>query len=262
MKLNDIRVARKLWATLLGLLIAGMAVAGFTLNRSSAAMDKAVADVEFFESMITLALKWQNQSTTNNERALALLMINDEATIKLFEQRMAEASKATTELQEKILAGIHTDPVHKDEGLRLMEGIKAKRAAMLAVRSRSAEVKATGNRETIEHFGLQELEKASKDYMDALNVFVEASERLRDESKAEAARVRAGVTRLGLISAVIAAILVIVIARALVRSITAPLEQAVNVAKAISQGDLTKEVQVNRKDEFGQLLQAQADMSH
>ena len=94
MKFNDIRVARKLWATLLGLLIVGMAVAGFTLNRSGAAMDKAIKDVEFFESMITLALKWQNLSTTNNERALALLMVNDELTVKLFQQRMAAEGPA------------------------------------------------------------------------------------------------------------------------------------------------------------------------
>ena len=47
----------------------------------------------------------------------------------------------------------------------------------------------------------------------------------------------------------------------LVRSITAPLQQAVDTANAIAAGDLTRELQTSRKDELGQMLRALNDMS-
>lgn len=45
------------------------------------------------------------------------------------------------------------------------------------------------------------------------------------------------------------------------RSITRPLQQAVTVASAVAQGDLTQHVEVKSKDETGQLLQALMDMN-
>lgn len=45
-------------------------------------------------------------------------------------------------------------------------------------------------------------------------------------------------------------------ARWLVRTITQPLEQAVQVAERIGAGDLTVQAQTTRKDEFGELLEA------
>jgi methyl-accepting chemotaxis protein len=53
----------------------------------------------------------------------------------------------------------------------------------------------------------------------------------------------------------------VLLAWLLVRSITQPLSQAVQVARAVASGDLTSRIEVNSKDETGQLMQALKDMN-
>ncbi|MBI5430770.1 MAG: Tar ligand binding domain-containing protein, partial [Nitrosomonadales bacterium] len=48
---------------------------------------------------------------------------------------------------------------------------------------------------------------------------------------------------------------------ALIRAITRPLEQALRLAGAVAQGDLTQHISVTSRDEIGQLLQALKDMN-
>ena len=47
----------------------------------------------------------------------------------------------------------------------------------------------------------------------------------------------------------------------IIRSITLPMRQAVEVANAVSRGDLTQRIEVTTRDEVGQLLQALKDMN-
>ena len=59
MKLDDIRVAPKLWGTIMGLLIVMLAAAAFTQNRASVAMLAALEAVESSEQAITRAVRWK-----------------------------------------------------------------------------------------------------------------------------------------------------------------------------------------------------------
>jgi methyl-accepting chemotaxis protein len=47
---------------------------------------------------------------------------------------------------------------------------------------------------------------------------------------------------------------------AITRGITGPLRRALDIARRLSTGDLTMEIEVDSKDETGQLLQAMRDM--
>ena len=256
MKLNDIRVAYKLWGTILGLLLVLLGVSSFTQYRAGVAMEKALSDVQLYEGNITDLVVWRGLSVTNNERALALLMLSDAGVVKFFEDRMAATSKEITALEVKLVADISSEG-----GKQAMGQVQAKRAAMMAVRAKSADIKAQGNREALTQFALKELEPTSQAYIDTLSDFVKLAEKRRDDSTQEAFQVRQRVTLLGLLSAAVVLALAIVLAAMLVRSITRPLTHAVEVAQAISAGDLTQQVHVDRKDEFGQLLHAQAGMA-
>ena len=256
MKLNDIRVPYKLWGTILGLLLVLLGVSAFTQYRAGVAMEKALADVQRYEGNITDLVEWRGLSVVNNERALALLMLADAGVVKFFEERMATTSQAVTVLEGRLMADLSSEV-----GKRAMAQVQAKRAAMVAVLARSAEIKAQGDRDVVAQFALKELDPSSKAYIDALSDFVKLAEQRRDASKEEALQVRQNVTLLGLLSAAVVLALAVALAAMLVRSITRPLTHAVQVAQAISAGDLTQQVHVDRKDEFGQLLQAQADMA-
>ena len=255
MKFNDIRVSYKLWGTILGLLLVLLGVSGFTQYRAGVAMEKALSDVQRFEGNISDILEWRGLSVVNNERALALLMLNDAGVVKFFEERMAITSKAVSVQEAKLVADISSEV-----GKQAMGQILAKRAAMVAVRARSADIKAQGNRDVVAQFALKELDPASQAYISALDDFVKLAEQRRDAAKEEALQVRQNVTLMGMLSAAVVLALAVLLAAWLVRSITRPLTHAVEVAQAISAGDLTQQVHVDRKDEFGQLLQAQADM--
>jgi methyl-accepting chemotaxis protein len=61
--------------------------------------------------------------------------------------------------------------------------------------------------------------------------------------------------------AALALVLGVVVAVWITRSITAPLRQAVDVARTVATGDLTARIEVNSTDETGQLLRALRDMN-
>jgi len=60
---------------------------------------------------------------------------------------------------------------------------------------------------------------------------------------------------------VLAAIFGVAIAWFITRSITRPLQEAVDLAGAVAKGDLTRRIEVKSNDEVGQLLQALKDMN-
>jgi methyl-accepting chemotaxis protein len=256
MKLNDVRVSRKVWGTILGLLMVMLAVAGFTLHRAGDAMDKALADVERQESLITLATEWRGLSMANNERTLALLMIEDETVAQLIKERRDGTSLSITDLQKKIVSDLSSE-----FGMKALEAVNKNRAAMVAVRSQSDAVKGQGDAVALRDFAFKELDPSSRSYVESLDYFVQVTQQDREDAKEEAMKVRRNVTLLGLLSAALVVGAAMVLALLLVRSITRPLAQAVSVARAISEGDLTQNLDVDRQDEFGQLLKALSEMS-
>jgi len=255
MKLNDIRVATKLWGTILGLLVLMLAVAGFTQFRAGQAMEEALAEVQAYENQITAVTTWHGLSVANNERALAELLIDDEIIVKFFQKRREEASQRITALEKQVEAGAASDA-----GRQAVALVAQRRDAMLAVRAKSGDVKARGDRAEVKDYVLKELEPASKAYVDALDQFKAVEERQRDEAKVRAAQARRNATLTGLFGAAILLAAGIALAVVLVRSITLPLRRAVEAAGAIAGGDLTQRIAVDRKDEFGQLLQALSAM--
>ncbi len=62
--------------------------------------------------------------------------------------------------------------------------------------------------------------------------------------------------------AAVAVLLALVLATWIIRSITAPLQQALNVAERVAEGDLTVKVHASRGDELGALLRAMEKMTH
>jgi methyl-accepting chemotaxis protein len=256
MKFNDLRVSTKLWSTILGLLLTLLAVMGFAQYRALTAMDQALTDVLQFEANITDIAEWRGLTVANNDRALAMLTIDDPDVLKFFDGRMAQASQSISALQARIAKDIVSE-----RGKKAMADVMAQRAAMNAVRARSANIKATGDKAAISHYALREVEPASQKYLDELENFLKLSEMRRDQAKANALSLRQSSTVTGFAAAAIVLLIAFVLAAWLVRSITRPLNHAVRVAQAISAGDLTQDVRVDRKDEFGTLLQAQSDMT-
>jgi methyl-accepting chemotaxis protein len=255
MKLNDIRVAHRLWATILGLLLLLLAAAAFTQYRAGMAMEKALADVQRFEANISAALRWQGLTETNTERSLAAIASSEAPVEKFFAERQAEGTARISEVQK----GVREVSVTEADKAALAK-VGDARTVLLDTLKRLPAVKASAEPEARRDFAMKEFLPTALNYIEALKAFVKVQEQQRDAAKAEALQVRRSATLLGLcITAVVIAI-AIWMASALVRSITRPLAGAVGMARAISAGDLTQTLTADRKDEFGALQQALGDM--
>ena len=256
MKFNDIRVSYKLWGTILGLLLILLAAAAFTLNRANSAMDTAMADVQHYENQITDAVRWQGLTETNVERSLAGIATSDDAIEKFFDERRAAGSAGITEVQTRV-----TENSTTEFDKAALAKVGEARTYLLETLKRLPQVKASGIPDARRNFALKEFLPTAVAYIDALKGFVKVQEEQREKAKVRAQEARRNTVLLGLLIAAVVLGIGIFLASVLVRSITRPLERAVETARAISAGDLTQEIRSDRQDEFGQLLQALAGMT-
>lgn len=257
MRLNDMRVSHKLWGTILGLLLLMLAVAGFTLHRANQAVDHALGEVQRVEGLISHMLNWRGMTVVNNERSISLLMLEDAGVKKSFQERRDATSQAVNEIQKKVESSLTSAGAKA-----AMQDIAKAREAMLAVRAKSADIAARGDREEMVRYVTTEFVPASQAYLATIDNLVRVCEQGRDMLVASANAERVSVAWLGVGSAAIVIVAAMVLAMLLVRSINQPLSQAVGIAQAISAGDLTQSVLSDRRDEFGALLKALSEMSN
>ncbi|WP_394787102.1 methyl-accepting chemotaxis protein [Rhodoferax sp.] len=255
MKLNDIRVATKLWFTILGLLVLLLAAAAFTQYRAGVAMQSALDDVQRYEANISSAIRWQGLTETNTERSLASIASSEAPLEKFFTERQTEGSARITEAQKGVRE-VAVSPLDKEALAKVSDA----RTVLLDTLKKLPEVKASTEPDARRNFAVQEFLPTAVAYIEALKGFVKVQEAQRDAAKADALQARHNATLLGLGIAVLVIVIGIWMALLLVNSITRPLAQAVEVARAISAGDLTQTLDTDRKDEFGQLLQALSQM--
>ena len=86
-------------------------------------------------------------------------------------------------------------------------------------------------------------------------------EQRREQVRTDAFNRRVQYAIMGLVMAALLLAVGLAMAWQPVRSITRPLDQAVNAIDAIAAGDLTQELQSTRQDEFGHMLRSLSAMS-
>ncbi|MFA6313474.1 MAG: methyl-accepting chemotaxis protein [Sterolibacterium sp.] len=102
--------------------------------------------------------------------------------------------------------------------------------------------------------------KIATEYRQRVNALIKFQGELMDQTGVLAAEQYQQARNLMLILAIAAVLMGIGIAFWVTRSITRPLEEAVGVADALAQGDLTVKIVVDSKDETGQLLTSMSFM--
>jgi len=98
-------------------------------------------------------------------------------------------------------------------------------------------------------------------YVNDVTALVKLGRILMDKSGEEAANNFHSATNLMITLAALASLLACAFAYWVTRSITVPLNRAVQIAQTIAAGDLTSHIEVNSKDETGKLLQAMQEMN-
>lgn len=169
------------------------------------------------------------------------------------EQARKEISERLAELDKLITS---------DKGRASMKAVADARAAYLPGQTRFLELAAAGKTDDARDLLLKEVRPLQLAYMKTVNDAIAFQAELMAQSghAAEAAVAEGKSMMWG--AAAFAIVAAGVLAMWIIRSITAPLSRAVEVSRAVAEGDLSMDLQAGGQNETAQLLQALSTMQN
>jgi methyl-accepting chemotaxis protein len=170
-------------------------------------------------------------------------------------ERVTEARKNIAENFDKLEKAIHSD-----EGKKKLATALDTRKAFVQDEDKFLELQQAGKHDEAIEFMVNAMRKAQNDYTKALADLVDFQSELMQKTGDDAnAAVEAGL-RLIITLAISAILIAIGFAFWITRSITRPLNEAVDVANNLAEGNLNIKIVVDSKDETGMLLTAMQNM--
>ena len=255
MKFNNLRVAHKLWLVILGLLLLMLTAAIWTQWRSRVATDETERMVAKYEDSITMAVRWRGLAELAVTMSMAGIVTSDASLQKDFDTKVAALTARITPVQEQI-----NETATSAQDKAALEHVAKSRADLRGLGDRNKVIKESQDAAVKAAYMEKEYRPRSNLYLEAIDKYVAVQEKQRDAARLALDEVRQRLIVVAIISVTLVFALSILLSLILVRSITRPLEHAVDVARAISSGDLTQELNDDRKDEFGELLRALSEM--
>jgi methyl-accepting chemotaxis protein len=251
MNLSQLRLGPRLalgFGAVLALVVAIVVVAWLRMSGAEADLERA----EEFARRAAVMADWSSKTELNVARAMAIAKSAGQPEVEAyFVPLMKQTTEQISTLQKDLEAVIASE-----KGKALLATIGERRKAYIEIRGRvGALIKQA------DHAGAQALVTsgmlpAAREYLDAMAALREYESSLAAANEAEvhaslqtARQVIAGMF-------VVSLALGIVMAWRITRSVTVPVSEAVDVARVIAGGDLTRNVPTGGRDEAGDLLRA------
>ena len=251
MNFNNLRVATKLWVAvamitvMLGLLLTGAA------SRSGRLQAESQVRIEELTTRVQLASSWAGQTEANAARTLAVVLSNEPAVEAAFKESIAATTAKISEVQ-KSLEGMNLGPRDKAQ----MEKIASHRKSMIDLRTKARQLKADGKQADAVQMIAAQYNPAVSTYLSSLQEFVKMQQQELVTARQEIEADRQVTVRMSIGFALLIIVLILIGSAWLIRSIRHPLGQAVDLAARIAGGDLSTQMQVERRDEFGDLMRS------
>ncbi|PHV27671.1 hypothetical protein CSQ93_11975 [Janthinobacterium sp. BJB426] len=235
-------------------LLTSLTVVGIVQMQSASKETDALVNVKVRNER--LIAEWTKVIEVNAARTAAAWKVSDPEHQKQFEKEMAVSSARATEIQNDI----GKSELSADEQA-LYQEVLSTRKAYTEVRKNVFKAKNAGDLELGKRLYEGDMAVKRDIYLASLKKLELLEAKLLDETAAQI-RSRYENGRLLLISlGVVAILLGIACAYWITRSITRPITRAVEVAEAVSAGDLTSHIVVESRDETGQLMHALKNMN-
>jgi methyl-accepting chemotaxis protein len=199
---------------------------------------------------------WLRHTTSGVQRAAAIAKSSDPSLIPYFAPATALSITQTNEVQKFIEQQMDT-PEKKE----LFDKVGQLRKTYLAAREEVSKARIAGDLEGANRIFTEKFEPTSRDYLAGVQKMVDNERKALDDAAVRSEALRANTSTLLVACSVLSLSLGVALAWLLVRSITQPLSRAVQIARSVAAGDLTSDIQVNGRDETGQLMQALKDMN-
>ncbi|MDZ5635499.1 methyl-accepting chemotaxis protein [Janthinobacterium sp. GMG1] len=235
-------------------LLTSLTVVGIVQMQSASKETDALVNVKVRNER--LIAEWTKVIEVNAARTAAAWKVSDPEHQKQFEKEMAVSSARATEIQNDI----GKSELNADEQA-LYQEVLSTRKAYTEVRKNVFKAKNAGDLELGKRLYEGDMAVKRDIYLASLKKLELLEAKLLDETAAQI-RSRYENGRLLLISlGVVAILLGVACAYWITRSITRPITRAVEVAEAVSAGDLTSHIVVESRDETGQLMHALKNMN-
>lgn len=258
MRLADIKIGKRLlggFIIILALMVLIIAV-GMTQLAKVGVTAQVMAEEELV--MERLTNEWVANSKQNGIRTLAALKSTDRSMIEMYAQQIRETSDANKLIVRKL-----DEMVTNEKAKQLFDLSKEKQAAYNKIRESLFVLKEQGiDVEVIDQKIKTEFMPARTEYFDSMNAIANLERELINQAGAEIQNVKNTSSLILLSLGLVAIILGVVMAIKLSASITKPLSDALIVANAVANGDLTSEVHSSSSDEIGELLNSLKLMNH
>ncbi len=252
----QLRIAHKLWLAVLVIVLMLAGVVGFAGLRSARAQVESDAVTAAMKLRVDSATRWVGLTESNAARTQAVIVSSDPAVEDALKGVMAATTQQVSEVQKKIEALPLSDADRAQ-----MAKIAAARQAMLDARAQARKLKADGQQQEAVAFVEKSYSPASDAYLKALHDFVEMQQQTERDQLQGIAASRVTTIRVGIFAMVLVILAIGAGAFLLIRSIQRPLRQANELAAHIAAGDLSQRADIQRQDEFGDLLRSLYAMS-
>ncbi|RBA24876.1 methyl-accepting chemotaxis protein [Herminiimonas fonticola] len=254
MKIKNLKIGARLGMAfgLLLVLMAFMTVMGVWRLQDVAQATGLMEEATVKERM---AQQWIRGIATNTVRTFARLRTTNPEEEKILAAEMTAVSADVSKVQKEL------EPlVHSDEGKQMLAAVAEQRKTYSAIRDATFKLKAEGSA-NLNNIIDTKMTPAAESYIKSVQDVVDFQKTVFEQSKKQVDEIYEAGRNLLIVLGLIALALGVVLAWILTRSITQPLSYAVSVARVVASGDLTGQIQVDSRDETGQLLQALKDMN-
>jgi methyl-accepting chemotaxis protein len=239
---------------LLTLFVIAMVVIGVKQLKSVA--DEADSMMKVPLAKERLVSDWYRTIFSNVRRHSMAARSGDVELIKQFTAENAAASKMSSEQQRQVSELITTP-----EERAVFDNVATLRVRFVKARDDVYKAKQEGRADDAKRLLDSDFTPAADQYLDALQALLDTQRKTINESGAEVqATYHSGLMQSVLLGA-IAIVIAIVLAIYITRGITVPINNALNAANAVADGDLTTHITVSSNDEAGKLLAALKTMN-
>ena len=199
---------------------------------------------------------WNSNVSVAVARTTAIAKSSDASLVPFLAADAAATAKGTADVLKQI------EPlISQPEERAIMDKIMAVRKTYIASRDKVSQLKANGLSEEAEATLVNDFVPSAQGYLKLLGELLQHQRSSLDAKAAEVRAIEATSQTYFVILAVLALAIGAVSAWRLTQGITAPLRNAVTVARRVADGDLSTDIRVTGSDETSQLMQALHDMN-
>ena len=254
--MGQLRIAHKLWLSVLAIVVMLVAVVAFSAYRSAKVQAESDIATAAMTARVETAIRWAGLTEANAARTHAMVVSTESAVDAAFKDIMASTSAQISEAQKQ-LEGMGLGAADRVQMAKIAEA----RKSMASARAQAFKLEKDDQHDAAVAFVEKTYLPASAAYLQTLRDFVQMQQQAARDEQQRIAAARA--VTMQLVGVAVAVLLLLIAGGAwlLIRSIQQPLAEANALAARITGGDLSASDNVTRGDEFGELLHSLYAMS-